>query len=170
MTDARQEDPGIAPSLAMGRVRERFRDAVTGGHAWRGDDTLIVRREAIVEVCRFLKHEPDLAFNLFIDLTAVDYLPRAPRFEVAIHLFSIAHRHRIRLKVPLEEGDPVLDTLTGVWRGTDWFEREAWDMYGIVFRGHPDLKRVLLYEEFKGHPLRKDYPIDQRQPLIGPRN
>jgi len=100
----------------------------------------------------------------------VDYIPREPRFEVVIHLYSIPHGHRLRLKTPLEGDDPEMDTLTSVWRGTDWFEREAWDMYGIVFKGHPNLKRILLYEEFEGHPLRKDYPIDKRQPLIGPKN
>jgi len=170
MTEAKQEEAGNTPSVPVRRVRERFPDAVMAAHAWRGDHTLILRREAIVDVCRFLKQEADLGFNLFVDLTAVDHLPRVPRFEVVIHLYSIPHKHRIRLKVPLEESDPAMDTLTGVWRGTDWFEREAWDMYGIVFRGHPNLKRVLLYEEFDGHPLRKDYPIDRRQPLIGPRN
>jgi len=174
MPEASKPEPtaegATAPSLTVRGILDRFPEAVIGTHAWRGDDTVVLRREAIVEVCRFLKHEPGLAYNLFVDLTAVDHLPRAPRFEVVIHLLSIPHRHRVRLKVPIEEGDPVLDTLTGVWRGTDWFEREVWDMYGIVFRGHPNLKRVLLYEEFVGHPLRKDYPIDRRQPVIGPRN
>jgi NADH-quinone oxidoreductase subunit C len=170
MSEVKQSEPAAVPSLTAQRIRERFPDAVIGAHAWRGDDTVVLRREAIVDVCRFLKHQPDLAYNLFLDLTAVDYLPRAPRFEVVIHLYSIPHKHRIRLKVPIEEVDPAMDTLTGVWRGTDWFEREVWDMYGIAFRGHPNLKRVLLYEEFAGHPLRKDYPIDRRQPLIGPRN
>jgi NADH-quinone oxidoreductase subunit C len=170
MTEARREEPGKAPSLTVRRILERFPEAVLGTDAWRGDDTVILRREAIAGVCRFLKDEPDLGYNLFLDLTAVDHLPRVPRFEVVIHLLSIPHKHRVRLKVPIEESDPVMDTLTGVWRGTDWFEREAWDMYGIVFRGHPNLKRVLLYEAFEGHPLRKDYAIDRRQPLIGPRN
>ena len=170
MTEAKREEPGKAPSLTVRRILERFPEAVIGTDAWRGDDTVILRPEAIAGACRFLKEEPDLGYNLFLDLTAVDHLPRVPRFEVVIHLLSIPHKQRIRLKVPLEESDPVMDTLTGVWRGTDWFEREAWDMYGIVFRGHPNLKRVLLYEAFEGHPLRKDYPIDRRQPLIGPRN
>jgi NADH-quinone oxidoreductase subunit C len=158
------------PGLTIRRIQERFPGDVLGWHAFRGDDTVTLRREAVVDVCRFLKHEPDLAYNLFIDLTVVDHLPREPRFEVVIHLYSIPHKHRVRLKVGLEEADPVMDTLTVVWKGTDWFEREAWDLYGVTFRGHPDLRRVLLYEEFKGHPLRKDYPIDQRQPLIGPKN
>ena len=159
-----------SPSPAIRRVLEKFSDAVLSRHCHRGDDTIVVSREAIVEICGFLKTDPDLRFDLFLDLTAVDYLPREPRFEVVIHLYSIPHGLRLRLKVPLEGDDPEMDTLTTVWRGTNWFEREAWDMYGIRFRGHPDLKRILLYEEFEGHPLRKDYPIDKRQPLIGPKN
>jgi NADH-quinone oxidoreductase subunit C len=158
------------PSISVRRVLEEFPDAVLDWHNARGDDTVVVKREAIVALCRFLKQEPGLHYNLFLDLTAADYLPREPRFEVVIHLYSVPHKHRLRLKVPLSEGDPSMDTLTGVWRGTDWFEREAWDMYGIVFHGHPNLKRVLLYEAFEGHPLRKDYPIERRQPIIGPKN
>jgi hypothetical protein len=106
MTEARQETPGDTPSFAVRRILERFPDAVIGTHAWRGDDTVTLRREAIVDACRFLKEQPDLACNLFVDLTAVDHLPRVPRFEVVIHLYAIPHKHRIRLKVPLEESDP----------------------------------------------------------------
>ena len=165
-----QGPAGETPSLTLRRVREEFQKGVLASHSDVGDDTLVVDRSTVVAICRFLKQEPGLHYNLFLDLTVVDLLPQTPRFEVVIHLYSIPHKHRLRIKVALEEDDPSMDTLTGVWRGTDWFEREAWDMYGIVFRGHPNLKRVLLYEEFEGHPLRKDYPHDLRQPLIGPKN
>ena len=158
------------PSFTIRRVLEDFSDDVLDWHNDLGDDTLVVRRSAIFSICRFLKQEPGLHYNLFLDLTAVDHLPKEPRFEVVIHLYSVPHKHRLRIKVPIEEGEPAMQTLTGVWRGTDWFEREVWDMYGIVFQGHPNLVRILLYEEFEGHPLRKDYPIDRRQPLIGPKN
>lgn len=90
------------------------------------------------------------------------------RFELVYHLYSTAHNHRVRLKVPLTAADPSADTLTGLWKGANWFEREVWDMFGIRFTGHPNLRRILLYEEFQGHPLRKDYPARKRQPLIGP--
>ena len=80
------------------------------------------------------------------------------------------HKHRLRLVVPVAEDDTELDSLTTVWAGADWLEREVWDMFGIRFGGHPDLKRILMYEEFEGHPLRKDYPVNKRQPLIGPLN
>ena len=92
------------------------------------------------------------------------------RFEVVYHLYSTAHNHRLRLKVPLTAADPSVDSLTGLWHSANWFEREAWDLFGVTFTGHPNLKRLLMYEEFQGHPLRKDYPTRKRQPLIGPAN
>ena len=92
------------------------------------------------------------------------------RFEVVYHLYSLNQNHRLRLKVPLTETDPVVDSVTRVWHSADWFEREVWDMFGIRFSGHPNLKRILMYEPFDGHPLRKDYPINKRQPIIGPIN
>ena len=92
------------------------------------------------------------------------------RFEVVYHFYSHALKHRFRLKVPVEEGAAEVDSLTSLWASADWFEREVWDMYGIRFRGHPNLKRILMYSQFEGHPLRKDYPVNRRQPLIGPVN
>ena len=92
------------------------------------------------------------------------------RFAVAYHFSSLQHKHRLRLVVPVEEADAELDSLTSLWAGANWLEREVWDMYGIRFPGHPDLKRILMYEEFEGHPQRKDYPVNKRQPLIGPVN
>lgn len=95
-------------------------------------------------------------------------LATAARFEVVIHFFSLVLKERIRIKVPVEEANPEIDSLTPLWPAANWFEREVWDMVGIRFRGHPNLKRILMYAEFEGHPLRKDYPVNQRQPLIGP--
>ena len=100
----------------------------------------------------------------------MDYLDlkKKPRFEVVYHFFSLAKKHRVRIKVPAEAKNPEVDSIVSLWAGADWYEREVWDMFGIKFRGHPNLKRILMYEEFQGHPLRKDYPIQKRQPLIGP--
>ena len=92
------------------------------------------------------------------------------RFEVVYHFYSFSKNHRLRVKVPLEEKSLEVDSLTSLWAGADWFEREVWDMFGVVFKGHPNLKRILMYEGFKGHPLRRDYPVNKRQPLIGPIN
>jgi NADH-quinone oxidoreductase subunit C len=96
--------------------------------------------------------------------------PASARFVVVYHFFSLAHKHRLRVEVPVDEDDAEVDSLTSLWGGADWLEREVWDMFGIRFRGHPDLKRILMYDEFEGHPLRKDYPVKKRQPLIGPVN
>ena len=92
------------------------------------------------------------------------------RFEIVYHFYSSILNHRVRLKVPVEEGDPAVDSLAGLWPSADWYEREVWDMFGVIFRGHPNLKRILMYKEFVGHPLRKDYPVNKRQPLVGPAN
>ncbi len=92
------------------------------------------------------------------------------RFDMVYHLYSSTQNHRLRVKVPLSASDPIVDSLTGLWATANWFEREVWDMFGIGFRGHPNLKRLLMYESFEGHPLRKDYPVRKRQPLIGPVN
>lgn len=161
----------------MGRLtdlaKERFGAAVVAAHDTHGDETITVRAGDIVDVLRRLRDDADTAFNFMMDLTAVDYLGKraaAERFEVVYHLYSLKHNHRLRVKAVLPEEDPSIESVTSVWRGADWFEREAWDLYGVVFKGHPNLKRILLYEEFEGHPLRKDYNIRRRQPLVGPEN
>ncbi len=92
------------------------------------------------------------------------------RFDMVYHFYSSTHNHRLRLKVPLTLAEPTIDSLSTLWRGANWFEREVWDMFGITFTGHPNLRRLLMYEEFQGHPLRRDYPARKRQPLIGPEN
>jgi len=96
--------------------------------------------------------------------------PGPERFVVVYHFFSLPHKHRLRLQVPVDEAEADVDSLTPLWASANWLEREAWDMFGVTFRGHPDLRRLLMYKEFKGHPLRKDYPVNKRQPLIGPLN
>ena len=96
--------------------------------------------------------------------------PADARFAVVYHFFSLPLKHRLRIEVLLQGDDPEVDSMTLLWAGADWLEREVWDMFGIRFRGHPNLKRILMYDEFVGHPLRKDYPVNRRQPLIGPVN
>jgi len=130
------------------------------------ENILVVDRDAITEICAYLKYESSPRFDFLMDLSAVDYLPREPRFEVIYNLYSTEGRARVRLKAPISEVDPILPSISHLWSGANWFEREVWDMFGIRFSGHPDLKRILMYDEFKGHPLRKDYPIERRQPLI----
>ena len=154
------------------KLQERFPNAVTETHAHHGDETAYVNVTNLLEVAKFLKQDPAFDMNVLMDLTAVDGLWQdwSPRFEVVYHFYSLKHNHRLRIKVRVSESDPIVASLTGLWPIADWFEREAWDMFGISFVGHPNLKRILMYEEFVGHPLRKDYPIDKRQPLMGPKN
>jgi NADH-quinone oxidoreductase subunit C len=120
---------------------------------------LAVAREDLPAVARALRDRPELAFALLVELTAVDYWPREPRFEVVYILVSPARRRRLRLKVRLAGGEPHLPTVTGVWPAANWLEREVWDLYGIVFDGHPDLRRLLMPDDWEGHPLRRDYPV-----------
>ncbi len=155
----------------IGKIKTKIGDSVIDTHDFRGDQTVTVKKESISDLLRFLRDDPSLAFDFLMDLTAVDYLKRKPvRFEVVYHLFSLQHNHRVRVKTPVPESDCIVDSVVPLWKTSNWYEREIWDLYGIKFRGHPDLRRILLYEEFKGHPLRKDYPINKRQPLIGPIN
>jgi len=185
-------------------LKTQFADQILVTHHYRGQQTVVLRREVLVEAVTFLKKDAAMAFDILMDLTAVDYLKfgRAQksspmlntpsplpyymtsksedetwqrgvsidefRFDVVYHFYSTKQNHRLRVKVPLSLSSPVIESVTSLWNSANWFEREVWDMYGIQFAGHPNLKRILMYEEFKGHPLRKDYPIRRRQPLIGP--
>ena len=162
------------------QVKQLLGDAVIDTHEHVGDTTVLVERSKLHASLAALRESTELAFNLLIDLTAVDYLGREPRFEVVYHLASLdltprgsepaLIRHRLRVKTPVPESDPEVASVCDVWPAANWMEREVWDLYGIRFSGHPDLRRILLYESFVGHPLRKDYPKERRQPLIGPRN
>ncbi len=151
-------------------LKQRLGDAVLEMHSELGDDTAVIDPSSWYDAARFLKTDPRAAMNQIIDLCGVDYPDRDPRFEVVIHLRSTERGHRLRLKARVgEEGDDdkvEIDSVTPIWRGANWLERETFDMYGIVFRGHPDLRRILMYPEFKGYPLRKDYPANKIQPLI----
>ena len=201
----------------MRTLQARFPHEVIASHGFRGQPTLLVRREGWLEMARFLRDDPAVRCDVLMDLTAVDYLafgqvqgseptlatpsplpfymkpkpvaetwqrvPASPdgstdvraaaqacRFDVVYHFYSTVRNHRVRVRVPIPAEDPVIVSLTALWASANWFEREVWDMFGIRFTGHPNLKRILLYESFVGHPLRKDYPVNKRQPLIGPLN
>jgi NADH-quinone oxidoreductase subunit C len=156
------------PSLQL--LKENFPDAVLDAALPQGDAMAVIRPESLAKIVDFLKKDPRLQFDVLIDITAVDHLERKPRFDVVYHFLSLPCSRRLRLKVPVEDGVSNLESLTPWWASANWLEREVWDMFGIRFAGHPDLKRILMYEEFEGHPLRKDYPIRKRQPLIGPKN
>ncbi len=138
--------------------------------AARGEAVVIVERPALANALRTLRDHPETRFEQLSDLTAVDYHGRSPRFEVIYQLYSLSLNHRLRVKVPVPEDDPVVPTASAIWKSANWAEREAWDMFGIRFEGHPDLRRILMYPEFQGHPLRKDYALNHRQPLVPERD
>jgi len=136
----------------------------------RGQAVVWLPRQGLAEALTTLRDNADTRFEQLSDLTAVDYLGRTPRFEVVYQLHSLAHRHRLRVKVGVEEADPVVPTASAVWRSALWAEREVFDLMGIRFAGHPDLRRILMYAGFEGHPLRKDYPLMRRQPIVPERD
>ncbi len=142
----------------------KFPDAVRDPYTFRGDEAAFVERAAIVEVGGFLKHDPAMDMKLLLSVTAVDYLGQAPRFEVVYHLTSLTHHHRVRLRVKVPEEAAELPSVSGIWRTANWWERHVWDLYGLRFAGHPDLRRLYMPEAWQGHPLRKDYPLRGRQP------
>ncbi len=140
-------------------VRERFPSELLDSRVFRDEVTLVVKKEAIREIMQYL-HD-DLSFQLLTDLCGVDHFPNHPRFEVVYHLFSLERNGRVRVKATLDE-EETISSVEGIWRAANWYEREAFDMLGIVFEGHSNLKRILLWDEFDGHPLRKDFPTEGR--------
>lgn len=177
----------MAPSL-VDVVRKKFGANVLGSHAQFGDETVLVVSEKLLEIMRFLRDDPATAFDVLMDVTGVDFseypADRAvtspvdaghpsgltsatlPRFEVVYHLLSMSKRHRLRVKVALSADNPHVASMTPLWISANYGERETWDMYGVHFDDHPDLRRILLYQEFEGHPLRKEYPLRGYQPLV----
>jgi NADH-quinone oxidoreductase subunit C len=132
-------------------------EAVVGGKLEREELTLEIAAERIVAACRFLKNQQK--FERLSSVTAVDWYPEEPRFEVVYHLHSHERNERLRLKCRLPAANPEIDSVTAVWRGANWYERETFDLFGIRFRNHPGLRRIMLPEDWEGHPLRKDYPV-----------
>jgi NADH-quinone oxidoreductase subunit C len=153
----------------LGLLKEKFGPAVLETHSEHGDDTAVVETASWFPVAEFLRDDPLCAMQMMVDLCGVDFPRKEPRFEVVMHLHSLTLKHRLRLKTRVgdEDGNGAeLPSVVPLWTGADWFERETFDLMGIVFLGHPDLRRILLYPEFVGHPLRKDYPADKTQPLV----
>ena len=144
-------------------IEEKFSGQVLGTMTYAGQVSVMLRKDRIKDTCLYLRDEPLLKMDHLADLAAVDYSAypgdSGPRFEVVYNLISTVYRHRIRLKVRLPEEDPRIDTVASVWHTANWHEREAYDLMGITFDGHPDLRRILLPEDWEGHPLRKEYPL-----------
>ena len=124
--------------------------------------TIYVRAEHLLQTCQALRDTPSLRFNVLVEVTCADYFPRDPRFELVYHFLSVPHRRRLRVKVRATEHTPV-PTIQQIWPAAGWLEREVWDMFGVIFDGHPDLRRLLMPEDWEGHPQRKDYPVQIRK-------
>ncbi len=152
--------------MLVEKLKERFGADIVESLEAHGEETIVIDRERAPEIFKALRTEPDFAFNMLTDVTAVDWPEREPRFEVIYHLNSLERRNRLRVKVRVGRDEPWVHSACGIWKSADWLEREAYDMFGIQFRSHPDLRRILMYDEFEGHPLRKDYPYQRRQPLV----
>jgi NADH-quinone oxidoreductase subunit C len=141
------------------RLKTKFADTTIEVSEFRNELTLVIPKERIVDVCKFLKEDNDLRFDLLADLCGIDMNTPSKRFGVIYNLYSYANKHRIRLKTFTEEENPKVPTVTHVWGTANWHERETFDMFGIIFEGHPDLRRMYMPDEFEYHPLRKDFPL-----------
>jgi NADH-quinone oxidoreductase subunit C len=151
---------GVDPeeNVAVQQLRAAMPEAIEEVSSFRDQVTIRVFKDNLVAACTFLRDTPGLEFDFLTDLTAVDYPTRPKRFDVVLHLYSMTQNHLIRVKAAVAENETI-PTVSGVWKAANWEEREAFDMFGIVFEGHPDLRRILLAEDWEGYPLRKDYPL-----------
>lgn len=149
--------------MVIERIDEQLPGLILDRHAFRGDGTVVVDRSRLLELVDFIYQE---GFQLLVDITAVDWNQRDPRFDVVYHWLNLVSQERLRVKVRVGEAQPV-PSLTSRLSAADWFEREVFDLFGIPFEGHPDLRRLLLWEDFPGHPLRKDFPLDGGDAFCG---
>jgi NADH-quinone oxidoreductase subunit C len=148
---------GLAQSVALQALRAAHPEAVVNAKFDRGELTLVIASDSIRPVCRTLQ---TAGYNFFEDVTCVDWYPAEPRFQVTYHILSLKLKERVRLHVMVESIDPSVDSITPVWPAANFYEREVWDLFGVRFHGHPGLRRIMLPEEWEGHPLRKDYPVE----------
>ena len=146
-------------------LKQKFPEKIKETLSDFGDDTVLIERDFLGDLVQFLREEP-YKYTLLLDITCVDYLGREPRFEMVYHLLSLTEKHRLRIKVPLSEENLSIESLASIWKNANWLEREVYDMFGVRFYGHPDLRRLFMYDGFEGYPLRKDYPLRKRQPRI----
>lgn len=146
-------------------LREKFPEKIKEIFLEFGDEIIIIDKDSLLDIVKFLKNDP-YAFTMLLDLTCVDYKGQKERFQMIYHFFSLSSNKRLRINISLPEKDLSIDSLTPFWKNANWLEREVYDMFGILFNGHPDLRRIFMYDGFEGYPLRKDYPLRKRQPRI----
>ncbi len=145
-------------SSLLEKIKSKFADSIIETVEFRVELTVVVKKETLVEICIFLRDDSDLRFDHLSDVSGVDFLERNPRFDIAYHMYSIPKNHRLRIKVRVN-GDETVSSVTSVWSTANWHEREIFDMFGVKFDNHPDLRRILMSDDWVGHPLRKDYPL-----------
>lgn len=145
--------------LIESKLRQKFPDAILEKIEFRDELTFLVDKKFIVKICEFLRDDSDLSFDMLIDLCGVDRAKRQERFEVVYHLLSLKNKYRLRLKIRVDENDCNVDSVTSIYPTANWHERETYDMFGIIFNNHPDLRRMYMPEEFEYYPLRKDFPL-----------
>ena len=145
-------------NFILNKIKAKFTDSILESLEFKKELTVVLKKESLIEICKFLKEELDLKFNHLSDVSGVDYLGRTPRFDISYHLYSIPQNHRVRLKIKVNENETI-PSVTSVWSTANWYEREIFDMFGLNFENHPDLRRILMAEDWVGHPLRKDYPL-----------
>ncbi|MFQ5455416.1 MAG: NADH-quinone oxidoreductase subunit C [Nitrospirota bacterium] len=141
------------------KIKERFSDAFLGTYEFAGDLTISVKKEKVFDICRLLHDDTEMDFDYIIDICSVDYPEEEERFEVVYHFYSIKNRQRIRIKARVREDACTIDSVCDIWKGANFMEREVYDMMGIRFNNHPDLRRILMTDDFEGYPLRKDFPV-----------
>jgi len=146
-------------SLTVKKIREKFPSSILEVKTFHGEVSVSVARKDIFEIAKFLHSEPDLQYEMLTDLCGVDFYPQTPRFEVVYLLCSLKNKQRLRIRVSVGE-DESISSVESIWKVANWYEREVYDLFGISFEGHPDLRRILLWDGFEGHPLRKDYPVE----------
>ena len=149
----------LSAEIILQKIKEQFPGFNFTHNLYRDELTITFNKENIVEVCRFLKEDSELEFRLCEDITAVDWAKRKNRFTVVYHIFSLKHNYRLVLKADVDESECSIDSVSSVWKTANWQEREVYDMYGITFNNHPDLRRMYMPEDFEYHPLRKDFPL-----------
>lgn len=155
----------ISKEKILEDLKQKFSGEILDMTAQFGDDIILIKKDALLEIANFLEEDP-YYFTMLLDLTCVDYLGEEQRYEMVYHFFSLAHKLRLRFKARLQETDCQIASLTPIFKNANWLEREAYDMFGVRFTGHPYLRRLFMYDGFEGHPLRKDYPLRKQQPKI----